>query len=177
MQRIYETTNPALEGQAGAFKALAAMQTVIAVIRKAAAQNVRRQADKRDMIKPRLCPFQLIESSSDFILALYRSRYENLMKDRVLPSVPDVSWPWKSSDDLCAQYAKLKSSIRELESRRDTKTYVVTVVKHLANLPNDTRELWLGNYVESLAATVASPELVGQLLRDISTCVNEFYTL
>ena len=99
------------------------------------------------------------------------------MKDRVLPSVPDVSWPWKSSDDLCAQYAKLKSSIRELELQRDTKTYVVTVVKHLANLPNDTRELWLGNYVESLAATVASPELVGQLLRDISTCVNEFYTL
>ena len=43
MQRIYETTNPALsrfDGQAGAFKALAAMQTVIAVIRKAAAQNV-----------------------------------------------------------------------------------------------------------------------------------------
>eukprot|EP00118_Oscarella_pearsei_P018438 m.188926 g.188926 ORF g.188926 m.188926 type:complete len:289 (+) comp39398_c0_seq3:781-1647(+) len=151
MQRVYETVNPALAHFEGKLKALLLLRTITKTLQEAAAQN-------------------LITSHQNFVQSLYQGRYHRLILDKVLPSLPDVSWPWKSSEDLCTLYTQLKSSVSEIESRKDVDVYVKTVVEHLADLPDDTRELWLGNYIESSAALAVSPELVGQLLHDFSNC-------
>ena len=51
--------------------------------------------------------------------------------------------------------------------------YVSFINNQVRQLPTDTRELWLGNFVESLIESVATAPFVAQLLKESLYCLHE----
>lgn len=59
---------------------------------------------------------------------------------------------------------------RETDALED---YVSFISNQVKRLPSDTRELWLGNFVESLIESVATAPFVARLLNESLYCLHE----
>ena len=103
-----------------------------------------------------------------FMHRLWSTRYRTLMADGKLPnSLPD-------SDILCEREWN-REEIGEAKTAAHTAMfgeYAQSVGALVEELPGDTWELWVGNYVEFVVANaVPSVEYVGVFLKHFSSCL------
>ena len=95
---------------------------------------------------------------------LWDVRYKHIMASKVIPR----SLPKGLS---CKNIPFTAQDISEAMISAHVKTFVSTVTKLAAELPTDTWELWLGNYIEYLASLAVSVDKVGAFLKDLEHCL------
>ena len=84
---------------------------------------------------------------------------------------------------LLCEKGPLPESVYRFFFRRMTEELEETSIKHylqtipqlVALLPEDTWELWFGNYLEYVAASTVRLEHVGLFLRHFESCINNFW--
>lgn len=107
-----------------------------------------------------------------FVKRLWKVRYEHLLLDGTLPKGN------QHSPILCKlqnSYIELVDEMLEVYYRPASLQYYImdysaSVGRLAIQLPSDTWELWIGNYVEYLAATAVGPDHTGYFLKDFNTC-------
>ena len=107
-----------------------------------------------------------------FIKRMWKARYQRLLLDGTLPR------GYKGSPILCElgnSHIELINEMLEVYYKPASLQYYImdysALVGQLAiQLPRDTWELWIGNYVEYLAATAVGPDHVGYFLQNFDTC-------
>jgi hypothetical protein len=115
---------------------------------------------------------KLTVNAQIFLRNLYDGRYHNLAISGLFRS---SQWPW-GDQSICNQlqdstYASgLQAVFRETDALED---YVSFISNQVKRLPSDTRELWLGNFVESLIESVATAPFVARLLNESLYCLHE----
>ena len=107
-----------------------------------------------------------------FIQRMWKARYQHLLHDGTLPK------SYKGSPILCElenSHIELVDEMLEVYYKPASLQYYImdysALVGQLAiQLPTDTWELWIGNYVEYLATTAVAPDHVGYFLQNFDTC-------
>lgn len=114
-----------------------------------------------------------LEGDFYFVYQLWTTRYRSLMEQGLIPDgVRTVS----EEGILCESMSKEKSR-NELErataalEASGLHKFVKQVATSIEQLPDDTWELWTGNYVEYLATTAVDVEMVGAFLRHYGSCI------
>lgn len=104
-----------------------------------------------------------------FVYQLWTTRYRTLMERGQLVSTYERGVLCKSSN----VEKDLKLSQRALAALEDVEFmgFVEEVAQLVRALPPDTWNLWMGNYVEYLAASVVRVEHVGLFLQHFDSCV------
>lgn len=115
--------------------------------------------------------WNLYSQSMYFVLQLWRTRYRDLMRKGELPDqFPD------EADILCENG---KNKGLELTLKADTdimsdvhfELYIEQIGQLARGLPEETWPLWIGNYVEHVAASAVSDvKYVGLFLENLSSC-------
>lgn len=114
-----------------------------------------------------------LEGDFYFVYQLWTTRYRTLM-DRGL--LPDGVHEMADERILCERMSERESKLEvaavtaALEDS-GLQGFVEQVATDLRQLPDDTWELWTGNYVEYLATTAVDVELVGAFLRHFGSCL------
>ena len=116
-----------------------------------------------------------LEGELYFMYQLWTTRYRTLMEGGTLPDgVHDDTA--ESEAILCERMSReesksLSENVNASLAEADLQEYVDLVAGGVQQLPDDTWELWVGNYVEYLAATAVEVELVGAFLRHYGSCI------
>lgn len=105
-----------------------------------------------------------------FVRRMWKARYEHLLLDGTLPK--------SSSPILCElqnSYIKLIDEMLGVYYKPPSLQYYImdysaSVGQLAIQLPADTWETWIGNYVEYLAATAVGPDRTGYFLQNFDTC-------
>ena len=120
-----------------------------------------------------------LEGEFYFVYQLWSTRYRTLMEREHLPNGiddDDRGYSMNETPILCegmtreeskVQFDAATSALDELGLQQ----YMTEAVENINRLPQDTWELWVGNYVEYLAATAVDVELVGAFLRHYGSCL------
>lgn len=133
---------------------------------------------KKKCSTPEEDPFYVSDEDSDDALSeavhrdlalylvhrLWSVRYKHIMDSKMIPS----SLPKGFS---CRNTPFTAQDISEAMTSAHVKTFVSTVTKLAAELPTDTWELWLGNYIEYLASLAVNVDKVGAFLKDLEHCL------
>ena len=90
-------------------------------------------------------------------------RYGHLMDSKLIPS----SLPKGLS---CRTSRFTAQDISEALTSEHVKSFVSNVTKLATELPTDTWELWLGNYIEYLVFLAVDIDRVGAFLKDLELC-------
>ena len=118
-----------------------------------------------------------------FVKRLWKVRYEHLLLDGTLPKGNERS---PILCELQNSYIELIDDMLGVYYRPPSLQYYImdysaSVGRLALQLPEDTWELWIGNYVEYLAATAVGPDHAGYFLKNFDTCfdllLNEVDTL
>ena len=110
-----------------------------------------------------------------FVYQLWTTRYRTLMEEGPLPN--GVHDPTSTSDGILCERMSNNESKTEREAatvslfNAGLKEYVERVAGAVEKLPDETWDLWTGNYVEYLAATAVQVEMVGAFLRHYGSCI------
>ncbi len=114
---------------------------------------------------------KLYNQSTYFVFQLWRTRYRNLMRKGELPDrLPN------NSDILCesGKSEDVKFTLKaEADVMRDVHygSYIELVGQLVKGLPKETWPLWIGNFVEYVAASVVSDaKYVGIFLEHLNSC-------
>ena len=115
-----------------------------------------------------------LEGDFYFVYQLWTTRYRTLMEKGQLPN--GVHGTTDEQGVLCESMNKedskveLKAVTTILEGS-GLHTFVQQVAADIEQLPEDTWELWTGNYVEYIATTAVEVQLVGAFLRHYGSCI------
>ena len=128
--------------------------------------------DRFSDIKNATFKYETLDKISYFVQRLWKARYEHLLRDGTLPT------SFNGSPVLCElQNSQIELIDKMLEVYYKPASlqyylmdYSASVGKLSIQLPADTWELWIGNYVEYLAATAVGPDHVGYFLQNFDTC-------
>ena len=113
-----------------------------------------------------------LEGEFYFVYQLWTTRYRMLMERGELPDgvhgTPDeaVLCEHMSKDDSKVERQVVTMLLEELGLHG----FVQKVATNIELLPEDTWELWTGNYVEYLTTTAVEVQLVGMFLRHYGSC-------
>lgn len=116
-----------------------------------------------------------LEGELYFVYQLWTTRYRTLMEGDSLPN--GVHKDTSTSEGILCERMSSKESKMEREaatvslSEAGLQEYVERVAGDVERLPEETWELWTGNYVEYLAATAVQVEMVGVFLRHYGSCI------
>ena len=94
---------------------------------------------------------------------LWSVRYGHLMDSELIPN----SLPKGLS---CRTSRFTAQDISEALTSEHVKSFVSNVTKLATELPTDTWELWLGNYIEYLVFLAVDIDRVGAFLKDLELC-------
>ena len=134
---------------------------------------------QRDCIRPVNDHFsnhdltKLLTKSDYFVYKLWSARYKRLMEAKEQAS------QFSPTDDgrrtlLCENNSKMSSDqsqeLAEWVERTGFHEYLKKLERLFAKLPADTWEVWLGNYLEYIAANVVDLQYVGMFLKYFNTC-------
>ena len=116
--------------------------------------------------------YEIMNEVSYFVLRLWQGRYKHLVSDGTLPN------SIKGSSILCEQdnsdieliYELLELYYQPASLQYFIMDYSARVGKLAIQLPVDTWELWLGNYVEYIVANSVGPDYVGYFLQNFDSC-------
>ena len=95
---------------------------------------------------------------------LWRTRFKHIMESKLIPS----SLPKGLS---CRNTQFTTQDVSQAMTPTQVKSFVSAVTKHVAHLPADTWELWLGNYIEYIASLAVDVDKVGAFLKDFEHCL------
>ena len=104
---------------------------------------------------------------------LWTTRYRTLMEQGLLPDGVHNT----AEEGVLCENMNEKNSKAELESATTAleesglQTFVQSATANVERLPDDTWELWTGNYVEYIATTAVEVDLVGAFLRHYGSCI------
>ena len=116
-----------------------------------------------------------LEGELYFVYQLWTTRYRTLMEGDSLPN--GVHKDTSTSEGILCERMSSKESKMAREaatvslSEAGLQEYVERVAGDVERLPEETWELWTGNYVEYLAATAVQVEMVGAFLRHYGSCI------
>ena len=115
-----------------------------------------------------------LEGEFYFVYQLWTTRYRTLMEQGLLlDGVHDTT----SDKGLLCENMSENDSKAELESVTSAlegsglQAFVQSAAANIERLPDDTWELWTGNYVEYVATTAVEVDLVGAFLRHYGSCI------
>jgi len=116
--------------------------------------------------------YKTMNKVSYFVHRLWQARYKHLISDGTLPNT------FKGSSILCEQdnsdieliYDMLELYYQPASLQYFIMDYSAAVGKLAIQLPTDTWELWIGNYVEYIAANSVGPDHVGYFLQNFDSC-------
>ena len=94
---------------------------------------------------------------------LWSVRYGHLMDSKLIPSGLPKGLSCRTSK-FTAQ------DVSEALTSEHVKSFVSNVTRLATELPTDTWELWLGNYIEYLAFLAVDVDRVGAFLKDLEHC-------
>ena len=103
-----------------------------------------------------------------FVYQLWTTRYRTLMERGHLPSTYEGAVLCESGNMEKQLSQRALSALEGVEFTG----FVEEVARLVRGLPPDTWNLWMGNYVEYLAASVVRVEHVGLFLQHFDTCVS-----
>lgn len=103
----------------------------------------------------------------DFLNAVYTVRYSPLYKSGQLPASTISPSPFCTQADL----EELRSYASIIATRKTVLSYVKNVVTRFATLPDISRELWLGNYVEFISVGASDVKNAGHFLKELQSCI------
>ena len=111
-----------------------------------------------------------------FVHRLWNARYRSLMERRQLPDSFSASSESGKHGILCeatdvVEAELLLQEVLSMLAKTDFKEYVGRVSRLIKDLPSDTWELWVGNYVEFVVAQAVPVQYVGLFLRHFESCV------
>lgn len=109
-----------------------------------------------------------------FVYQLWTTRYRRLME---LGRLPDGVHSETEESILCERMKRKDSKVLVEEvtnvlTELGVDDYVGKVSANIGKLPEDTWELWTGNFVEYLASTAVEIQLVGAFLRHFGSCLD-----
>lgn len=119
-------------------------------------------------------PWQCAKQGLAFVRRVWVVRYKALLDDGELPSTVNMVASEPRLAGVLGMCGGDKSDVRGVTLLRralrvsgadgDVAGYVRAVGSAAASLPDDTRELWSGNFVEYVASAVAGPRFTGAYL-------------
>ena len=118
---------------------------------------------------------KLLQGELYFVYQLWTTRYRALMEEGPLPN--GVYDPTSTSEGILCERMSSKESKAERETVTESlsaaglQEYVEHVAGAVGRLPDETWELWTGNYVEYLSTTAVQVEMVGAFLRHYGSCI------
>ena len=98
-----------------------------------------------------------------FVHRLWSVRFGHLMDSKMIQSSLPKGLSCRSTPFTAQDISEAMTSVH-------LKTFVSTVTKLTVELPADTWELWLGNYIEYLASLAVDVDKVGAFLKDLEHC-------
>lgn len=104
------------------------------------------------------------DSALYLVHRLWRVRFKHIMENKLITN----SLPKGTS---CRNTQFTLQDVSQAMTSDQMKSFVSTVTKHVAHLPADTWELWLGNYIEYLASVAVDVDKVGAFLKDFEHCL------
>ncbi|KJE92708.1 hypothetical protein CAOG_03622 [Capsaspora owczarzaki ATCC 30864] len=110
------------------------------------------------------------KAAHSFLDRLYNVRYKHLYDSKQLPAA-DYDWQTNPSSCSFAEKAAVERAQKLVSSNKAVSQFVNAQLQALLQLPSMSLELWLGNYVEFLAATAVGPANAGHFMRDIRDCI------
>ena len=114
---------------------------------------------------------QLTNSPETFLSNLYDIRYYNLVVSGVLPR---TGWSHENKS-VCSLLQSLMSDLQTVLKDADSlQKYFRYIRTSVELLPTETREVWLGNLVESLLESVVTAPFVAQVLSESLECLHRF---
>ena len=122
-------------------------------------------ASEEDVSKDTAPPSDGPERRRHFINQLWKTRYEPLMEEGKLPRALTMG-----KAILCEKDASLAKMVRPALKDIDYTSFTSEAGSLVALLPADTWELWMGNYIEYIAATAVDVQYVGPFLKYMETC-------
>ena len=116
--------------------------------------------------------YEIMNKVSYFVHRLWQARYIHLFTDGTLPNT------FKGSSILCEQdnsgieliYELLELYYQPASLQYFIMDYSARVGKLAIQLPVDTWELWIGNYLEYIVANSVGPDYVGYFLQNFDSC-------
>ena len=128
--------------------------------------------DKFSDVKYSTYGHEMLDKVLYFVQRMWRGRYRHLLLDGTLPR------SYKDSPILCElqnSYIELIDEMLEVYYQPPSFQYYImdysaSVGQLVIHLPTDTWELWIGNYVEYLAATAVGPDHTGYFLQNFGSC-------
>lgn len=134
---------------------------------------INRSQDKFSDVKNTTYKHETLDEVLYFVQRLWRARYEHLLLDGSLPRNNKTS----ILCELQNSHIELIDEMLEVYYRPPSLQYYImdysaAVGQLVMHLPMDTWELWIGNYVEYLAATAVGPDHAGYFLQNFDTCFN-----
>lgn len=114
---------------------------------------------------------KLKDEQSYFVQQLWSTRYKHLMEKGELPEIfhgdKHILCEGGESQDLQAAVSASEAILKDVHYG----AYLEEVSQLVRGLPQDTWELWVGNYVEYIAADVVDKvEHVGLFLKHLTSC-------
>ena len=130
--------------------------------------------DKFSDVKNATYSHETLDKVLYFVQRLWKGRYEHLLLDGTLPrnikNTPILCELQNSDIELIDEM--LEIYYRPPSLQYYIMDYSASVGQLAIQLPTDTWELWIGNYVEYLAATAVGPDHVGYFLQNFDSCFN-----
>ena len=175
MEGIHSLTLPtqAVEWTSRGRKAIATSVLIHTLLTQLCRERTCRRAKSDSFLdNPNIKP---LEGEFYFVYQLWSTRYRTLMEKGQLPDGTHN----KSEEEgiLCENMNKTDSKTHvdevtaALEGSGGLHDFVRQVAAAIGQLPEDTWELWTGNYVEFLAATSVEVQHVGAFLRHYGSCL------
>ena len=114
---------------------------------------------------------KMADNAFYFVYRLWTTRYRNLMEKGQLPAYyHDKTGILCESDSVDEHRLLTKRALSALEGV-DLRGFTEEVAKLVRGLPRSTWDLWVGNYVEYLAASAVKVEHVALFLQHFHSCV------
>ena len=111
-------------------------------------------------------------NAGHFLSILFSARYKPMIKNGLL-DLPPVTWhrplcqPTGASETLRGLMGEEKYS----SLLNQVQPFSLATARHAKNITKQTRTIWLGNFVEFVAAKYIGSDQVGHLLEDSTSCI------
>lgn len=116
-----------------------------------------------------------MDTAAYFVHRLWKGRYSHLMEEGKLPSTfengPAILCEAGGRGDVL----KVLTETLELLNGNQVKEHGDLVAELLRELPEDTWEIWAGNYVEYVAMSTVDVHHVGLFIKHLTSCISTVF--
>lgn len=116
-----------------------------------------------------------MDTTAYFMHRLWRGRYARLMEEKKLPSALEGDAAILCENGDRTAILKVLTETLEVLSEHHVKEHGDLVAALLGELPDDTWEIWAGNYVEYVAMGAVGVQHVGLFLKHLTTCISTVF--